>query len=245
MFPSSTRTTPASPVHPLPETPAPGARAGRTFRRSRRVIPMLTMGLVVPGMVAAIGIPAYAFPAASMEVAVAKAQETAFEEASQSVELLVAADIEVEERDEYKTTSAAELERRRLERAGIHGPGNPLTNPPAAPYDQGAVVDIAYRYLGVPYQFAGSSPSGFDCSGLTMYVFAQVGISLPHSSSAQGAMTSIAASAAKPGDIVVLDGGGHVGIYLGGNQMIHAPYPGTKVRVGTLWGSYWFVRPGI
>ncbi|MEJ1229882.1 MAG: NlpC/P60 family protein [Galbitalea sp.] len=73
------------------------------------------------------------------------------------------------------------------------------------------------QYLGVPYVFGGESPAGFDCSGLVAYVFAQFGISLPHSSMLQGEMgTRIPYSQALPGDVVVMHGGSHVGIYIGG-----------------------------
>jgi cell wall-associated NlpC family hydrolase len=106
-------------------------------------------------------------------------------------------------------------------------------------------VSIAMKYLGAPYVYGGASPAGFDCSGFTQFVFAHVGISLPHSSSAQGRMTAIAPSAAMAGDLVITDGGGHVGIYLGNGTMIHASTPATGVKISKPWGSYWFVRVGI
>ena len=85
-----------------------------------------------------------------------------------------------------------------------------------------------------------------NTSGFVMYVYAQFGIALPHSSSAQGRLPRIAPSAAQPGDIVVFDGGSHVGIYLGGNMMIHAPYPGRVVSVQAIYTTnHYFVRAGI
>jgi cell wall-associated NlpC family hydrolase len=94
---------------------------------------------------------------------------------------------------------------------------------------------IAMQYLGVPYVWGGSSPGGFDCSGLVMYVFAQLGISLPHYAAAQyGFGTPVPADQLQPGDLVFFDGLGHVGIYIGGGQMIHAPHTGDVVKISPI-----------
>ena len=115
----------------------------------------------------------------------------------------------------------------------------PATPPVAPPPTHGGVVGIAMQYLGVPYVWGGASPSGFDCSGLVMYVFAQVGISLPHSSYAQYGMGSpVARSDLQPGDLVFFDGLGHVGIYVGGGSFIHAPHTGDVVKISSLSGWY-------
>jgi cell wall-associated NlpC family hydrolase len=99
---------------------------------------------------------------------------------------------------------------------------------------------IAARYLGVPYRWGGGSPAGFDCSGLVMYVFAQLGISLPHYTVAQYALgTPVSRDQLQPGDVVFFDGLGHVGIYIGGGQFIHAPQTGDVVKVSSLSES-WF-----
>jgi cell wall-associated NlpC family hydrolase len=99
----------------------------------------------------------------------------------------------------------------------------------------------------VPYELGGESPAGFDCSGLVAYVYAQFGIALPHSAAAQGRIgTPIARVAALPGDVVVMDGGSHVGIYLGGDRMIDAPVPGRVVSNDVIYdNNYYIVRFGI
>lgn len=98
------------------------------------------------------------------------------------------------------------------------------------------IVEIAHRYVGTPYVHGGSTPSGFDCSGFTAYVYAQVGISLPRSSGAQaGAGRQVSASEARPGDLVWWPG--HVGIYLGGDQHIAARNPSSPLHASQMWRS--------
>jgi cell wall-associated NlpC family hydrolase len=117
-----------------------------------------------------------------------------------------------------------------------------LTPPPPVSVPTGgsgaghaAAASIALRYLGVPYVYGGASPSGFDCSGLVMYVYAQLGISLPHYTVAQWNATQPVSSPA-PGDLVFFDGLGHVGIYLGGGRFVDAPHSGSVVRIDSMSG---------
>jgi cell wall-associated NlpC family hydrolase len=120
----------------------------------------------------------------------------------------------------------------------IAAPSREQTSPPVAPppadASRGAqVVAIAMRYLGVPYKWGGASPStGFDCSGLTMYVYAQIGISLPHYAAAQYRMgVSVSRDQLQLGDLVFYRGLGHMGMYIGGGNYIHAPQTGDVVKI--------------
>ena len=111
--------------------------------------------------------------------------------------------------------------------------------PAAPPAQYGGVVGIAMQYLGIPYVYGGSSPSGFDCSGFVMYVYAQVGVSLPHNAAAQyGYGTPVDRSQLQPGDLVFFNGLGHNGIYIGGGQFIHSPHTGDVVKISSLSGWY-------
>lgn len=99
-----------------------------------------------------------------------------------------------------------------------------------------AVLEIAARYVGVPYVAGGASPDGFDCSGFVSYVYAQLGISLPRSSGAYYSVgVQVSRADALPGDIIVSPG--HVGIYAGENYQIDAPRPGKTVQFREIWQS--------
>ena len=110
-------------------------------------------------------------------------------------------------------------------------------NPPPGQY--GGVVGIAMQFLGVPYVWGGASPSGFDCSGFVMYVYAKVGVSLPHNAAMQfGYGSPVSRANLQPGDLVFFNGLGHNGIYIGGNQFIHSPHTGDVVKISSLTGWY-------
>lgn len=103
-----------------------------------------------------------------------------------------------------------------------------------------AIVNAAYSQLGVPYVYGGTTPGvGLDCSGLVQYCHQAAGISLPRTSQAQGGC-GVAVTDPQPGDIVCY--GGHVGIYIGNGQMIHAPQTGDVVKIADVYGSPWYRR---
>jgi len=96
-------------------------------------------------------------------------------------------------------------------------------------------VGAAMSELGVPYVWGGSTPSGFDCSGLVAYAYAKMGVSLPHSSYAQwNTGVAVPSDQLEPGDLVFFNGLGHVGMYIGNGQYVHAPHTGDVVKVSTM-----------
>jgi peptidoglycan DL-endopeptidase CwlO len=105
----------------------------------------------------------------------------------------------------------------------------------AAPAQYGSVVDVAMQYLGTPYVWGGASPSGFDCSGLVVYAYGQIGVSLPHYTGALWQSgSSVSSDQLAAGDLVFFNGLGHVGIYIGGGQFIHSPHTGDVVKISSL-----------
>jgi cell wall-associated NlpC family hydrolase len=152
--------------------------------------------------------------------------------------------VKMQEQERREQARLKEEAQRRLSDEGsfasgsISSAGGPTTTAvPASRY--GGVVGVAISYLGVPYRWGGASPSGFDCSGFVEYVFAQVGVSLPHSSYAQyGYGVAVSYSQLQPGDLVFFDGLGHVGIYIGGGQFVHAPHTGDVVKISSMSGWY-------
>jgi cell wall-associated NlpC family hydrolase len=99
----------------------------------------------------------------------------------------------------------------------------------------GAAVRFAYGAIGKPYVYAASGPNGYDCSGLTAAAWESVGKSLPHNAAMQwNAVAHISRSQLQAGDLVFYSGLGHVAIYVGSNQVIHAPQPGEYVKLASV-----------
>ena len=134
--------------------------------------------------------------------------------------------------------------------SGNRNNGGNGTKPAPAPTPSGggsgntstaqAIVNAAYSQLGVHYVWGGTTPGvGLDCSGLTQYCHRVAGISIGRTSEVQGGGGK-AVSNPQPGDLVCY--GSHIGIYIGGGQMIHAPHTGDVVRVANVYGSPWYRR---
>lgn len=115
---------------------------------------------------------------------------------------------------------------------------DPAPMPTNAPRTE--VVQIAMKYLGRPYQWGAAGPDRFDCSGFTMYVYAQVGVGLPHSSRAQsGVGQYVPRGALQPGDLLFSGSPiHHVGMYIGGGQMINSPQTGDVVKISPIRSNY-------
>jgi cell wall-associated NlpC family hydrolase len=153
---------------------------------------------------------------------------------------------QIQAAEQARQAELAAQARARLTTAGatvLNASAGAVVNPPdsyaAPPSKYGGVVGIAMQYLGIPYVYGGASPAGFDCSGFIMYVFAQVGISLPHNAAAQyGYGMPVSRDQLQPGDLVFFNGLGHAGIYVGGGSFIHSPHTGDVVKISSISGWY-------
>lgn len=120
----------------------------------------------------------------------------------------------------------------------------PISERPAESSRGQTVAALAKRHVGAPYRWGGSSPSGFDCSGLVRYVYAQVGVSLPHNAAQQFRLgTPVTRDSLEPGDLVFFDRLRHNGIYVGDGRFIHARQTGRGVNIARLddgwYASHW------
>ncbi|HEV2636773.1 MAG TPA: C40 family peptidase [Actinocrinis sp.] len=127
---------------------------------------------------------------------------------------------------------------------GGNGASQTTFNGPLPPVSGRAAAAVAYAEskVGDWYKYAGNGPDVFDCSGLTQESWKAAGVSIPRTSYAQyDALPHVALSALQPGDLVFFfpgpGGPGHVGIYIGGGEIVHAPKPGAKVQYASLYGS--------
>lgn len=224
----------------------------------RRTVLNLSSMTVATAIVATLALPGAGISPAANAQSNASAEALAQLQAteSQTLSLAAAAEGVVDaSRGEYTATSAAEVRRIQLaaeaaaRAAAWSGPrvSDFLANPPYPSFSLDQVVQVALQYQGVPYRYGGDTPAGFDCSGFVQYVYAQFGVSLPHSVSGQASIgTPIALADARPGDLVIFSNMSHSGFYMGGGQILDAPYPGKSISVRPLWtDSYYIVRIGI
>jgi cell wall-associated NlpC family hydrolase len=139
-----------------------------------------------------------------------------------------------------------EMRQRAYGRAQARAGGGSVSAPYVAGR-AGKVVRFAYAALGKPYVWAADGPGGYDCSGLTLAAWRTVGVSLPHNAAMQwNALPHIGRGALRPGDLVFYSGLGHVGIYVGGGKIIHAPTFGDVVKIASVdvMPPYGYARPG-
>jgi len=152
------------------------------------------------------------------------------EGALSGVEAEIAAITREEQAESEKLRARAEADRAKspqVSRGGGH-----------LPAPKSGVVGIAMQQLGKPYRWGAAGPDAFDCSGLVMYCYARVGVSLPHSAAAQyGCGARVSRDQLQPGDLVFFTKGNgisHVGMYVGGDSYIHAPHTGDVVKISSL-----------
>ena len=104
-----------------------------------------------------------------------------------------------------------------------------------APGKAGKIIQYGEKFIGTPYQWGGTTPSGFDCSGFVQYVYSHFGVNLPRVSRDQAAYgKSISAANARAGDLVYYGTGSgvhHIGIYLGNGKFLEAPHTGDSVKI--------------
>ena len=121
----------------------------------------------------------------------------------------------------------------------VLSPDLPATTSASEESRNATAARLATRYLGAPYVWAGSSPSGFDCSGLVMYAFGQVGVAIPHNAAQQFRLgTPVDRGRLIPGDVVFFNQLRHNGIYLGDGRFVHSTKPG-GVKIARL-DDEWF-----
>jgi cell wall-associated NlpC family hydrolase len=248
---------------------APGAKPAR--KKGGWILNVGVM-TVATGIIATMSLPAFAFNPDGAESAGfgPSASDSMKKAQSQSVEVGGVASAAVN-REAASATSEAELQSRKAAEAAAAaaaaaeaarqqaavqltnyansyaGPSTAdfLANPPYPNFSLSSVFSVAQQYIGTPYVYGGATPAGFDCSGYVMFVYAQFGISLPHSVSGQAAAgTRISIEDAQPGDLVIMPG--HDGFYAGNGNIMDAPTEGKSISIRPIWTSdYYIVRLGI
>jgi peptidoglycan DL-endopeptidase CwlO len=231
---------------PLSKTSTQGRlRNNQTFRTA---VTMLTAS----GLLATSALPAYAYDpevAAMARFTTTNPEDIVQTEGTQDLTVAAANTVQFV-RGEYASESAALVLRQQTisNYRAYTGPSaaDYVKNPPFSEISAEQVLQVAAQYVGTPYIFGGSNPRGFDCSGYVMFVFAQFGIPLRHSVTAQSRVGIIVSPEdARPGDLVIFNDHSHNGIYAGNGQFYHAPQPGDRVKLAPIFEPrHYFVRLG-
>ena len=231
---------------PLSKVSAQGRlRNNQTFRTA---VTMLTAS----GLLATSALPAYAYDpevAAMARFTTTNPEDIIQTEGTQDLTVAAANTVEFV-RGEYASESAAQVLRQQTisNYRAYNGPSaaDYVKNPPFSSVSAEKVLQVAAQYVGTPYIFGGSNPRGFDCSGYVMFVFAQFGVELRHSVTAQSRVGIIVSPEdARPGDVVIFNDHSHNGIYAGNGQFYHAPQPGDRVKLAPIFDPrHYFIRLG-
>ncbi|MGN6126673.1 MAG: C40 family peptidase [Humibacter sp.] len=252
-----------------PAASSPATKEPASPKRKRRIrggLVNLAVMALAGGIVATIAIPAYAFnPSNSNQASFGTSVIDNLKKTnSQSVRVSNVIDSPVVSGDKFSATTeqqladqkaaaeaaaaqAAAAKQMQAYAAAYSGPSaaDYLSHPPYPSFSLAQVFAVAQQYIGVPYVYGGSTPAGFDCSGYVMFVYAQFGVSLPHSATAiSDGGTRISLADAVPGDIIAM--GSHVGFYAGNGNILDAPDVGRSISIRPLWtNDFWVVRYGI
>jgi peptidoglycan DL-endopeptidase CwlO len=156
-----------------------------------------------------------------------------------------------------KTAIEAEIKRLEAVETGMRGsrpavqatgtPSGYQKPPPPPPNSSKGAIAVAYAHaqLGKMYLYGAAGPDRFDCSGLTQAAWSRAGVGLPHNASQQYQRTRhVSRAELQPGDLVYYNGFGHVGIYIGNNQIIHASRAGQPVAIRAIQSPIAYSRPG-
>ena len=231
---------------PLSKVSAQGRlRNNQSFRTA---VTMLTAS----GLLATSALPAYAYDpevAAMARLTTTNPEDIIQTEGTQDLTVAAANTVQFV-RGEYASESAALVLRQQTisNYRAYNGPSaaDYVKNPPFSAVSAEQVLKVASQYVGTPYIFGGSNPRGFDCSGYVMFVFAQFGVELRHSVTAQARVgIIISPEDARPGDVVIFNDHSHNGIYAGNGQFYHAPQPGDRVKLAPIFDPrHYFIRLG-
>ncbi len=243
-------------------TKAAATKKPASRRRVKGSVINIAVMTLAAGLVATMAIPAYAFNPQTAESAqfktsaidgMKKAQSQSVEVPQTVAQAAVTRDAASATTEAALASQKAEAERQKVAvqfaaySQAYTGPSVSqfLANPPYPKFSLAQVFSVAQQYIGVPYVFGGATPAGFDCSGYVMFVYAQFGISLPHSVSGEAARgTTISIASAVPGDLIVMPG--HIGFYAGNGNIMDAPDSGRSISIRPIWTSdYYVVRLGI
>ena len=163
----------------------------------------------------------------------ANEQQALYSQAKGELAQLVA---EAQAREERaRQAAAAQRAQTAVARRSRNSPGL-VANPGPASGNAATAVQTALNQVGDPYVWGAAGPDTFDCSGLTMYAWRAAGVGLPHNTNAQYSATRhISIDQLQPGDLVYYNGFGHMGMYIGNGQIVHAPHSGDVVKVTGLY----------